>query len=221
VTCDKRGFTLIEVLVALTLLSVIATILVAGTRLSIDLSERGNSRAEAIRTEQASHSLLHSQLQGALPFHYWTGTGTERVDHVAFEGAADRIRFVSRHGLTDGPDSLPRWVDLKQQEGPGDLRKLAIEEHRILSPDNQPGEPFTARAETLSCSNVRFEYLDLTGEKPKWLSAWNGRERRSQLPFAVRIICGSSDQSSQSTQSTPLLIPLDFADAARQGLRLQ
>ena len=217
-TSGKRGFTLIEVLVALTLLSVIATILVGGTRLSIDISERGNSRAEAIRTEQAVRSLLRSQLQGALPFHYWTGTGTERVDNVAFEGAADRLRFVSRHGLTDGPDSLPRWVDLKQQEGTGALSKLAIEEHRILSPDNQPGEPFIARAETLSCNNARFEYLDLTGEKPRWLPAWNGKERRAPLPFAVRIICSSSNQSSQST---PLLIPFDFADSARQGLRLQ
>jgi type II secretory pathway pseudopilin PulG len=206
---------LIEVLVALTLVSLIATMLVSGTRLSIDVSERGNARAEAIRTEQTVRYLLRSQLQGALPFRYWTGSGTERVDRVAFEGESNRIRFVSRHGVADGPDSLPRWVDLKQQEGSGDLSRLAIEEHRILSPDNQPGEAVTARAETLSCTNVRFEYLDLTGEKPQWVPAWNGRERRSPIPFAVRITCNSA------SQSIALLIPLHFADAARQGLRLQ
>jgi len=214
VTCDKRGFTLIEVLVALTLLSVIATIIVAGTRLSIDVSERGNRKAEAIRTEQTARSLIRGQLQGALPYRYWTGTGNDRADHVAFEGEEERIRFVSRHGLMDGPDSLPRWVDLKLQQGSGGLSRVVVEEHRILSPDNQPGEAITARAE-LNCGEVRFEYLDLTGEKPQWLPAWTGKDRRAPLPFAVRITCKPANESVQ------LLIPFEFADAARQGFRLQ
>src|SRR6476620_843070 len=66
------GFTLIEVLVALTLLGLIATMVVAGTRLGLDMSARGTANTDTLRTEQLQRSLLRSQLRGALPFRYWT-----------------------------------------------------------------------------------------------------------------------------------------------------
>src|SRR5437667_1873633 len=107
VNCSKRGFTLIEVMVALTLLGVIATLLASGTRLGLDVSARGSAKAETMRTEHMQWALLRGQLQGALPFRYWTATEDKRIQHVAFDGTPDRIRFVSRNGLLDGPDNLP------------------------------------------------------------------------------------------------------------------
>jgi general secretion pathway protein J len=210
----RAGFTLIEVMVALTLLGLIATLLASGTRLSLDISARGNSRAEEVRTKHLERGLLRSQLQGALPFHYWTETENKRVEHVAFEGEPDRIRFVSRDGITHGPGSLPRWVDLRSQEMPGGASKLVVEEQRILSPDNEPGDTIEARAEILTCNGVHFDYLDTTGEQPQWLPAWTGTERKAPLPFAVRIQCKAADAAN-------LLIPLDYAEPARQGMVLQ
>ena len=48
---SERGFTLVEVLVALTLFGLIATMVAAGTRLGLDLSARGNANADAFRKE--------------------------------------------------------------------------------------------------------------------------------------------------------------------------
>ena len=213
--CSKRGFTLIEVMVALTLLGLIATLVASGTRLSLDISERGSTKAEKLRTDQTERGLIRSQLQGALPLHYWTEMEDKRVEHVAFEGEKDHVRFVSRQGILDGPDSLPRWVDLRREQTSAGLSQIVIEEHRILSPDNGRSENATARAEILNCTEVRFDYLDTTGQKPQWSSSWTGIERKAPLPFAVRLQCKATSDSIK------LLIPLDYAEAAQQGVWLQ
>src|SRR5262245_29881845 len=118
-------------MVALTLLGLIATILASGTRLSLDISSRGNARAEEVRTEQLQRSLIRSQLQGSLPFHHFSQVAGTRTELIAFEGNATRVQFVSRVGIADGPDGFPRWVDILQNDG-----ALVVEERKILSPDN-------------------------------------------------------------------------------------
>jgi prepilin-type N-terminal cleavage/methylation domain-containing protein len=211
----ERGITLLELMVALTLFGLIAVLVSSATRLSLDASSRGEAKAQSIRTDQTVHSLLRNQVQGALPLRYWTEADDKRVEHLGFEGESNRLRFVSRDGLTDGPNSLPRWVDLRSSETANSSGKLLVEEHRILSRDNLPGETAIARAELSNCTEPRFEYLDATGERPAWLSAWNGLERRAPLPAAVRLRCKAASNPVQ------LLIPLDYADQARQGMRLQ
>jgi hypothetical protein len=202
-------------MVALTLLGVIATLLASGTRIALDTSGRGNRKAEELRTGHIERELLRSQLQGALPFRYWTRVDDKRIDHVAFEGETDRIRFVSRDGILDGPESLPRWVDMRHEGTPGGAGQLVVEEHRILSPDNEPSQNIEAQARSLNCTDLRFEYLDTTGERPIWLSDWTGSGRRAPLPSAVRIECKTAADSIR------LLVLLDYAESAKQGMVLQ
>lgn len=211
---NSQGFTLVELLVALTILSVIATLLASGTRLTLDLSARGNAKREAIRIGVLGRTLLRNQLQGALPFHYWTTIDDMRVERVAFDGRADRIRFVSRDGISDGPGSFPRWVEIRSKNAQSKTNKVVVEEHRILSPDNLPSEATTAQAEVLDCSDFRFDYLDTANEKPQWYPSWDATEHRS-LPAAIRIHCGTNNVS------TELLIPLDYAQASLSGSSIQ
>jgi prepilin-type N-terminal cleavage/methylation domain-containing protein len=209
------GFTLIEVLVALTLLGLIATMVAAGTRLGLDLSARGNANTDLLRTEHLERNLLRGQIRGALPFRYWTNENNLRIEHTAFEGRPDRVRFVSRYGLKDGPDSLPRWIDIRAAVDVNPQDKLILEEHRILSPDNLPETTPSARLEIQNCSEVRFQYLDRTGETPVWISNWDPLHRQIPLPSALRMECKTDRDAMR------LIIPLDYADSARQGLLFQ
>ena len=212
---SERGFTLVEVLVALTLFGLIATMVAAGTRLGLDLSARGNANADAFRKEYLQRSLLRSQLRGALPFRYWTRENNVSIEHFAFDGRSDRVRFISRYGLMDGPDSLPRWVEIGPAADADSQGPLIVEEHRILPPDNQPETTSVARIEIPNCAEVRFEYLDRAGEMPAWISSWDPVARKLPLPSAVRMECKTQRNAMR------LVIPLDYAESARQGLSFQ
>jgi prepilin-type N-terminal cleavage/methylation domain-containing protein len=212
---NKHGFTLVEVLVALTLLGLIATMVVAGTRLGLDLAARGNANTDALRIEYLQRNLLRSQVRGSLPFLYWTRENNVRMEHSAFEGRSDSVRFVSRYGLKDGPDSLPRWVDIRPASDADPHGAIIVEEHRILPPDNQPETTAAARIEILNCAEVRFEYLDRSGETPAWISTWDAAARKSPLPSALRMECKTPREPMR------MMIPLDYYDSGRQGLSFQ
>jgi hypothetical protein len=201
-------------MVALTLLGLVAALLASGTRLGLDISSRGNKRAETTRLEKSGRDVLRGQLEGALPFHYWTLNGDKRIERVAFDGGPNGVRFVSRDGIQDGPSNLPRWVDIRQDERNGKT-KLVVEERRILSPDNQPSQTPTMRADIFECAQSQFEYLDSSGDKFRWLSSWDPSVTEVPLPSAVRIRCKTGSATER------LLVPLDYAESARQGLRLQ
>jgi prepilin-type N-terminal cleavage/methylation domain-containing protein len=208
-----RGFTLIETLVALSLLGLIATMLVSATRLGLDLSQRGNSKADRIRTERMEFEFLRGQLQAALPFHYWTEEAGRRQEHVAFDASEKRIRFVSRNGITDGTGNLPRWVELREEQA-GSQSRLVLEERRILPPLNQPSDSSSARAEFVGCADIHLEFLRLTQDGPQWNGAWDP-SLSLPLPAAVRLVCRAKKPSVM------FLISLDYAEAARQGLKFQ
>ena len=212
---SNQGFTLIEVLVALTLLGLIATMVAAGTRLGLDLTARGNERTDALRMEYLKRNILRSQVQGALPFRYWVHNNDMRIELIAFEGQRDRVRFVSRYGVKDGPDSVPRWIDVYPDTPVDRQSALILEEHRILSPDNQPDTANPVRIEIGKCAEVRFEYLDRSGETPRWISNWDAAVQKVPLPSAVRMQCKTE------ADALMLFIPLDYADSARQGLLFQ
>jgi hypothetical protein len=67
----------------------------------------------------------------------------------------------------------------------------------------------------VECNDVHFTFLDATGEKPEWVTSWAGDTRPAPLPWAVRIEC----HDARSTFS--LLVPLEYADSARQGMAVQ
>src|SRR5262245_47718675 len=101
----ERGITLLELMVALTLFGLIAVLVSSATRLSLDASSRGEARAATLRNDQTLHTLVRNQLQGALPYRYWTVEADEkRVERLGFEGESNRLRFVSREGMMDGPN---------------------------------------------------------------------------------------------------------------------
>jgi prepilin-type N-terminal cleavage/methylation domain-containing protein len=209
VKSTDAGFTLIEVLVALALLGLIATMLASGSRLSLSISAKAGARADSIRIERIGTEVLRNQLRGAMPYRYWISEDNKRLEQTAFIGESDRVRFIARDGILDGPEGFPRWVDIQVEED-----KLVVQEHRILPPDNQPEESELARLEVTFCLSPHFDYL-MSGEKTGWQRTWSASDQSGPLPFAIRISCKPGGHES------PLLVPLDYAVAAQQQVSFQ
>ena len=118
-TCDKvskartpndTGFTLLEVLVSLSILGMIATVAFAGLSIGIDSWRRGSQRIEDLDRRFAVERLLQRQI--ALS------------DSHIFRGDNRQLEFSTSYSLANGPgDELFEALDVgrRRRDEPGDF----------------------------------------------------------------------------------------------------
>ncbi|MCK5897792.1 MAG: prepilin-type N-terminal cleavage/methylation domain-containing protein [Methylococcales bacterium] len=86
------GFTLIEVLIALSLLSIMMLMLFAGLRISAKSWDKGDAKLIQINNMSAVHNFFHNQMATALPL--WDDF-TELEKKFSFQGTENTLQFVS------------------------------------------------------------------------------------------------------------------------------
>ena len=103
------GFTLVELLVATTLLALLSVVLFGGLRFGARAWDAGGESIERTSETEAAQEVLRRTLVEALAFR---GAGEE--DQPAFSGQVDRIGFVApmpRHAGSAGPGRYAVWLD--------------------------------------------------------------------------------------------------------------
>jgi prepilin-type N-terminal cleavage/methylation domain-containing protein len=174
---DHRGFTLVEVVLALAALAAIALLATATLRMGFRAWEAGQRRADAQQELRAVVELVGEALGGAFPYRDTTRPGTRRP--VLFEGEPEEVRLVTTAPpvVLDAP-AAPFHALVLRRESSGELR-LA---ERIVPAE----EPFARGAETVlarAVSRFRLEYRDEDGA---WQERWDGRAAGG-IPTAVRL----------------------------------
>src|SRR5512137_1338541 len=101
---STTGFTLVEVVITLTILGFICLIIFGAFRLGLSAWERGESVKDEYQEARIVSQLITQQVKSAVPFKIKPQQA--EGDYLAFEGDARSLRFVS---------SLP--VRGKQPEG--------------------------------------------------------------------------------------------------------
>jgi prepilin-type N-terminal cleavage/methylation domain-containing protein len=215
-TSRYRGFTLIEVLVSLTLMTLIGAVVISGLRTGMETTDRGSRAVRSLQRRQTVLAIIEAQVRSALPMQFAEDT-LRPQRHVAFEGDGNRLRLISNNSLWDGPDGIPRWIELDWNGSSGSVSPLLLREFRILPPFNTPQSAPLYESDLLTATRVEFAYLRrLRGaDLPRWLDAWKP-ENVGELPAAVRIRI-----EFRKDDSTELLIPLETGPTNWQGLWLQ
>ena len=191
---DSRGFTLIEIVLAVSIFAVIVVLATAALRIGLRAWEAGQRRVDLQQESRALVELVTDTLAGAYPYQGRLGLSPQRV--VLFEGEADEVRFVTSSPplVLDAPAAPFHSVVLGRKGSDG----LHLVE-RLVPTD----EPFGAGSERiLSKSVARFAlaYRDETGA---WQERWDGKEAGG-LPTAVRL-----ELVVDPTRATPaVVIPL-------------
>src|SRR4030066_419892 len=90
---STTGFTLIEVIVTLTVLGFILLIIFGAFRLGLSAWERGESTKEEYQKVRIITQLISRQMKSAVP--YKIKTEKAEGDYLAFEGKAHSLKFVS------------------------------------------------------------------------------------------------------------------------------
>ena len=208
---SQNGFTLIELVVAFTLLGLVALVAFSGLNVSLASWSRGNEATDRLREEE-SFSLMAEQLRSALPMVTlrWSDLST-----LAFSGTGEAIEFVANYSMVDGPNSAPRWVQMSVQRTPGsNTAQLRISEHRILPPDNLPEtEPYWI-GEMPEREAIAFRFLrrDPDDGSLEWLPSWVPVEEED-LPLAVAIRVAPGPRGDVWTR----IIPLDSSLMSRNS----
>ncbi len=200
---ESRGFTLLEVLLATTLLALIMALAWAGLRAGGQVAQRGSQAIEITNHLRAAQRFIRLQLRRMLPLPMETDDDNRPV---LFIGEPERMKFVA-----DMPGYLgqggPQAQEIYVGRGRDGRKALYFNFHplHLLDEDADPpvGEPVVLFA---GIRRVRFEYrgVDEEGELDEWTDRW---EDASLLPVMVAIRVEPADERQHwpDVEVVPLL----------------
>ena len=174
---DSCGFTLIEIVLAVSILAVIVLLATSALRVGLRAWEAGQRRVDLQQESRALVELVSEALAGAHPYQGRLGLSPQRV--VLFEGEADEVRFVTSSPplVLDAP-TAPFHAVVLGRKGSDSLRLV----ERIV-PTEEPFGPGSERVLSKSVARFALAYRDEAGA---WQERWDGKEAGG-LPTAVRL----------------------------------
>ncbi len=187
---NLSGFTLLEVIVTLTILGFIL-LMVSGTfRLGLSSWERGDVIKEDYQKIRMVSQLISRQIKSAIP--YRIKTEKAEGNYLAFDGKAHSLRFVSALPIkARRPEGFVYVVYQFKDEG-GKKGRFVLYEEKALNKDFFEEDLKEDSAVTLfeGISQIRFEYYrEADTEKNRqeeWVEEWNAKEQK-ELPKALRM----------------------------------
>jgi len=214
------GLTLLELVIALSILSLLGVLALEAVRIASRSWRRGEERADLQQRVRVLAAMLAADLSAVhagtasvagRPVLAFTGTG----ERVQFQAAPDPHEPAPRSGMVR---SLAYSVD------PG--RGLILQKSYPLTEEEEAGLEPRGRAQVLdpSVRALRLRYLAaarLPNEEPRWESAWGPREPESEaerhagaaatpgqsgLPLAVEVTLELGE--GRDAQQVQVLVPL-------------
>lgn len=228
----RRGMTLIEVLIAITLVALLSTGMLFAMRAALAALESSTRRIEGLRRSTGAQRILEQQVAGFLPVMARCGASPVQPGGppvMFFQGLPALARFVTRYSIQGGARGRPQIVELFVAERPEGGFRLLVNEIPYTGPEGagflcQPGQPGPELGPPLPVfpppqpsprsfvladrlAWCRFSYLqdDLVNPQ-QWVPAW----RRIDLwPAAIRIEMAALDPAGTA------LPPLTFTGRIR------
>ena len=181
----RVGFTLLEIVIALTALALITVICYGAFHLGIRAMERGEVAVVAAQRLRVATDVIIRQIKSIVPY---KARNRDDEEYVFFMGTASSMAFITGAGL-EGGGGLTRVVYQVMDDPP----RLVMSESPFFSsralgrePVDRPGLHSAVLLEDFK--SLKFEYLFYEGVEPEWRSEWNGHEEEDMLPVAVRVL---------------------------------
>ncbi len=222
----SKGFTLLELLIGMTLMALLMGALVIGIHIGIRAWQQGEARLRQTHKEEERTTFLARQISSLVPYAVVSADPDLPGRLLILEATSWRLRFLSTYGsrfqnrsgllLVEYAvlETSPGKVALTLRETPVQddqtvLRQLI--ERVAISPDTSRRKikfrPFSMREGDLQLiadlDEARFEYLDPAPEHgaQAWLPEWEG-SRDEPYPAAIRLLW------RRTSQPETRLIPL-------------
>ncbi len=179
----NRGFTLIELVIALTLSVVIVVILLAAMRLTYKSQAKGAEKIDMAQKIRILGDRVSWLIRGCYPFFF----KKLEEEKFFFKGESEKIGFVtaSVDSYGKGPEDLAglKWVSLYTDDEGLKVREKVFFLEDIFEDDD--GTVYVLDPEV---KKLEFEYYDIPeGEtQGDWVSDWDPDEKE-YIPAAVKF----------------------------------
>ena len=184
------GFTLLEVMVTMTILGLIVLTISAAFRAGLSAWERGESTRDSYQKLRTVSQLVCQQIKSSVP--YKIKTQKAEGDYLGFEGDRRSLKLISALPIkARQPQGFVHAI-YEFVEGGNEGGRLVYYEQRVLNKNFFEEKPDEESGVTLleGISSVQFEYLKAEdAEKTRseeWLEEWSAKEEK-ELPKSVRI----------------------------------
>jgi general secretion pathway protein J len=200
----RRGFTLLELLIAVTLLSLLTAGFFMALRIGLNAMERASNRFTESRRVVGVQRILRRQIAGIVPALVQCGGGQRGV--VFFDGKPNYFRVISTHSLAEADRGYPRILEYMiipgeragvrfvvnelPYAGPSSIQPLCAGAHpfRLLLSPPRPSPASFVLGDNLA--SARFLYLrqDSRTRAREWVDSWEPiGDLRMSLPEAIRV----------------------------------
>jgi len=182
----QAGFTLLELLIAITLLGLILVLLFGGLRLGVRSWDAAQASVDTMNTVRAVEGFLRREMGRAYPYRWKSGAG----QRMAFLGERDKLSFVAPLPSRIGAGGLYLMSVTVEDDGNG---KHIVWKHLPVSVQMQD---FSALEEVSGMALASTELRDVEeawlsyfgqekdGAEPRWMDRW---EHASRLPQLIRV----------------------------------
>jgi prepilin-type N-terminal cleavage/methylation domain-containing protein len=228
---NERGVTLVELLIAVTLVSLLSVAGLIALRVGIDAMEKSDERLMFNRRAMGAQRALEGQISGFMPVVAdcaGATSGASAVPVPFFEGEATTMRFVSSYSLEESYRGMARILEYNVIAGENGLGvRLVVNEtlyagarsagnfclgvapdlsgvaHPRWAPPQAGPASFVLADKLAFC---RFSYLERLDLAPyeRWVPRWAGQ----RWPLAVRLEMQPMEPSNTRVMPVTVTAPL-------------
>lgn len=171
-----RGFTLLELLISITMIGLIALVITGAMRLGSRSVDRGEKRIESLERLKNSINIIESQIMSEIPLSY-EEDGNRRY---YFQGEKDSVQFATTYSIWGNQKGYV-LTSLKVGIDSNGKRYLKAKESPLIG---------GIEAETVlfeGFDEIYFEYFykDPTEEDGRWVREWT---EEGNMPDRIRVV---------------------------------
>jgi general secretion pathway protein J len=195
-----RGFTLVELLIALAIVGALVAIAFGGLRVAVASWRQGEDRAESHQHVRSVAFLLGRAVSGAYPYRASRGQGPDPV--VLFAGTETRVEFVTL--AAPFPGAIPvAFTAIVLSVDDGGEPGLVVRQRAL--PNRAPFSEAAIVYRDPSVTTLKLAYLDEGG----WKDTWDGAEAKG-TPRAVKVTIATA-LNGRTEELPPLTVSLRVA----------
>jgi prepilin-type N-terminal cleavage/methylation domain-containing protein len=218
---SEKGFTLLEMLVAVTIVAMMALGIWSVFRTSLRAWSRGTEYIDASQRQRNILDMVRKQLASAYPLTAPPDPNSPNPvspisSNTIFQGTETSLHFISLNSLRFHDSPGLTLVNYEVAQGPEGAAILVEREERFLGqiPDYESEIDLAGMTPLFgNLTQCYFEYLSEDEEEP-WVREWDA-QKRGQLPEAVAINMAAVDTDG-NTRSHQIIVPIQATRAALQ-----